>query len=79
MKVTIRPVQDPSCEIDLTHRLVEVIAEEIWLEFGGNARLNWLEAEYHLRRLARTGIGPDHEAVADVLGPCDQGMLSRRG
>ena len=51
MKVVVRPVIDPQAEIDLTHRLVSAIAEELWKLYGGNEHLNWLEAERHLQRL----------------------------
>lgn len=48
MKVVIRPVLDPEREIDVTRALTRAIAEELWRQFGGNDRLNWLEAELHL-------------------------------
>lgn len=51
MKIIVRPVVDPQREIDLTHRLVSAIAEELWNLYGGNEELNWLEAERHLQRL----------------------------
>ncbi len=51
MKVLVRPVVDPQAEIDLTHRLVSAIAEELWKLYGGNEQLNWLEAERHLQQI----------------------------
>jgi hypothetical protein len=51
MKITVRPSAEPRREIDITNRLVAAIAEELWRLFGGNDRLNWLEAETHLQRI----------------------------
>lgn len=51
MKIIVRPILDPQREIDLTHRLVAAIAEELWRLFGGNETLNWIEAEWHLQRI----------------------------
>lgn len=51
MKIIVRPILDPQREIDLTHRLVAAIAEELWRLFGGNDALNWIEAEWHLQRI----------------------------
>lgn len=51
MKIIVRPILDPQREIDLTHRLVAAIAEELWRLFGGNEKLNWIEAEWHLQRI----------------------------
>lgn len=51
MRITVRPVVDPWHEIDLTNRLVAAIAEELWLLYGGNDKLNWFEAERHLERI----------------------------
>ena len=58
MRILIRPMLDPRREVDVTERLVSVIAEELWLRFGGNGQLNWIEAEIHLENLvggSRTG------------------------
>lgn len=57
MRLVIRPVQDPQREIDLAHRLTAAIAEELWLLYGGNEHLNWVEAELHLRRLVESVRG----------------------
>lgn len=51
MRVIIRPVIDRQREIDLTHRLIAAIAEELWRRYGGNEQLNWLEAEMHLHQI----------------------------
>jgi hypothetical protein len=51
MRFAIRPFQEPQRELDLTHRLVSAVAEELWSHYGGNEQLNWLEAELHLQRL----------------------------
>jgi hypothetical protein len=51
MRIIVRPVADPRRELDLTERLVSAIAEELWRLYGGNDRLNWLEAERHLERI----------------------------
>lgn len=48
MRIIVRPLSDPQREIDLTDRLIAAIAEELWRLYGGNDRLNWLEAERHL-------------------------------
>jgi hypothetical protein len=51
MRITVRPVVDPQREIDLTNQLVAAIAEELWRLYGGNDKLNWIEAERHLQRI----------------------------
>jgi hypothetical protein len=64
MRLVIRPVQEAHRELDITHRLVSAIAEELWRRYGGNEQLNWIEAERHLEGLAagngaRAGAGFD--------------------
>jgi len=54
MRFVIRPVQDPQREIDLTRSLTAAIAEQLWLRYRGNERLNWLEAELHLQRFVES-------------------------
>jgi len=51
MRIVIRPVMEPQRELDVTHRLIGVIAEELRKTYGGNEQLNWLEAEQHLREI----------------------------
>jgi hypothetical protein len=51
MRILVRPVIDPQREIDMTHRLIAAIAEELWRLYRGNEQLNWLEAELHLQRI----------------------------
>ncbi len=51
MRVLVRPLAEPQREVDVTDRLVSAIAEELWRRYGGNAALNWLEAERHLERI----------------------------
>ena len=53
MRVTVRPLADPRREIDLTHQLTAAIARELHALFGGNAEVDWLEAEWHLHALVR--------------------------
>lgn len=64
-RITIRPILDPAIEIDLTHRLVAAIAEEIWRVCGGNDELNWLEAEQHLATIASRGGVVDAASAAN--------------
>lgn len=73
MKVVVRPVLDPKREVDLTHRLVSAIAEELWLLYGGNDKVNWLEAERHLMRIiseasaqAQTGLAAPVRSAVDT-------------
>lgn len=61
MKLLIRPFQDRQRELDVTHRLVSVIAEELCKLYGGNDKLNWMEAEMHLQRLVREARAEAHE------------------
>lgn len=53
MRITIRPMVDPLQQIDVTKLLIAAIAEELWRRYGGNAELNWLEAQRHLYGLIR--------------------------
>lgn len=61
MKLLIRPLRDRQRELDVTHRLVSAIAEELCRRYGGNDTLNWLEAEGHLRTLIGPGRDGTHE------------------
>ena len=56
MRLTIRPLNEPSVELDVTDRIVAAIADQISQRIGGNPVLNALEAEVHLRRLLATPI-----------------------
>jgi len=51
MRIIVRPIVDPQREIDMTNCLVAAIAEELWRLYGGNERLNWIEAERHLGQI----------------------------
>jgi hypothetical protein len=71
MRVTIRPVLDPAQEIDVTDRLVAAIAGELWRLYGGNDKLNWLEAELHLQTIveqARTLAEQEQEVASEMVG-----------
>ncbi|MGD9789195.1 MAG: hypothetical protein AB7Q00_07060 [Phycisphaerales bacterium] len=71
MRITIRPVADRQREIDLTHRLIAVIAEELWRLYGGNEHLNWLEAELHLQAIvgqARAEVCAAKTPIAETPG-----------
>ncbi|HVZ93394.1 MAG TPA: hypothetical protein VG797_02685 [Phycisphaerales bacterium] len=61
MRIIIRPVLDPQREIDLTERLVSVVAEELWRLYGGNDRLDWFEAERHLEAVAADALADPSE------------------
>lgn len=68
MKLVIRPIQDPQRELDVTHRLVSAIAEELWNLYGGNDQLNWIEAERHLQRIVgQVRAGARESEVALVV------------
>lgn len=69
MKLVIRPIQDPQRELDLTHRLVSAIAEELWKLYGGNEQLNWVEAELHLQRIVGEAGAEAREADVDFVAP----------
>ncbi len=64
MRILVRPLAEPQREIDMTARLVSAIAEELWRRYGGNAALNWLEAERHLELI----VG-DAEASTKTVVP----------
>lgn len=79
MKIIVRPILDPQREIDLTHRLVAAIAEELWRLFGGNDALNWIEAERHLQQIvAQARVEADETAVVHVA-PSVQDQAINRG
>jgi hypothetical protein len=69
MKIIVRPILDPQREIDLTHRLVAAIAEELWRLFGGNETLNWIEAEWHLQRIVAQARAEAREMVVAHVAP----------
>lgn len=74
MRICIRPDSEPRREIDITRRLVAVVAEELWLACGGNDQLNWLEAEMHVAAFAvagpRTAYGVERDVKAAMAGVC---------
>lgn len=55
--VIVYPVNGPPQGLDVTRPLVRAIAYELWLHHGGNAELNWLEAELLLKQAFRQ-VGP---------------------
>lgn len=57
MRVLIQPCLNPEAEIDVTGPLIAAIAEQLWIHCGGNAELNWIEAEAHLKRLLGAHAG----------------------
>ncbi len=57
MQVLIQPCLNPAAEIDLTEPLIAAIAEQLWIHCGGNAELNWIEAEAHLKHLLGSNAG----------------------
>lgn len=78
MRITIRPIQTPHHELDVTHCLVSAIAEEIWRLYGGNGELNWLEAERHLQRIVEEARALATEApLTRVTDRALQTMRSR--
>lgn len=68
MRIIVRPIVDPQSEIDVTRRLVSVIAEELWRIYGGNEQLNWIEAERHLERMVDEARAEPAVSTA-VAGP----------
>lgn len=69
MQLVIRPIQDPQRELDVTHRLVSAIADELWRLYGGNDRLNWIEAERHLQRIVEQARADARETQVAVVAP----------
>jgi hypothetical protein len=62
MRIIVHPIQEPGSEIDVTHRLIAAIAEELWRLHGGNEQLNWVEAESHLFNLVRGAVSASEAA-----------------
>lgn len=57
MRLTIRPLNEPHVEIDVTGPILAAIADRIADCTGGNRQLNLLEAELHLSRMLRDAGG----------------------
>lgn len=55
MRLVIRPISEPSQVVDVTDRVVRVIAEELQRSVGGNHVLNMLEAERAVQALLSGG------------------------
>ncbi len=51
MRITLRPMLDPTREVDVTDLLIAAIADALARLYGGNEQLNRLEAEAHLVQL----------------------------
>ena len=56
MRLVIRPISEPSQMVDVTDRVVRVIAEELQRTVGGNHVLNMLEAEQAVQSLLSSGL-----------------------
>lgn len=69
MKCVIRPIQDQQRELDVTHRLVSAIADELWKLYGGNDQLNWIEAELHLQRIVGQARAEARETQVALVAP----------
>ena len=54
----VRPLVDPETTLDLTDAVIDAIARELGLAFGGNAVLNRLEAGAHLASLLGAAARP---------------------
>lgn len=67
MRIIIRPTLEPQREVDVTTRLTAAIAEELWRLYGGNDKLNWLEAERHLQRIVGEARAAAREAPTGEL------------
>lgn len=50
MRILIKPVLDPDNAIDITERVIGVIADELGQRYGGPETLNRLGAERDLER-----------------------------
>ena len=74
MRVTVRPILDPGHEMDVTRPLIAAIADQLWRRYGGNDKVNWLEAELHLECL----MGQQHDGVA-LPGIVLEARASTRG
>ena len=55
MRLVIRPIAEPTQLVDVTDRVVRVIAEELQRSVGGNHVLNMLEAERAVQALLSGG------------------------
>lgn len=64
MRIVIRTSTGPQRELDVTQAVVSAVAYALWQNFGGNATLNWMEAERQLIRL----MGPDRPAPGRAAG-----------
>ena len=57
MRLVIRPITEPTQMVDVTDRVVRVIADELQRSVGGNHVLNMLEAERAVQSLLSGGVG----------------------
>lgn len=57
MRLVIRPISEPTQMVDVTDRVVRVIADELQRSVGGNHVLNMLEAERAVQSLLSGGGG----------------------
>lgn len=57
MRLVIRPISEPTQMVDVTDRVVRVIADELQRSVGGNHVLNMLEAERAVQSLLSGGVG----------------------
>jgi hypothetical protein len=58
-RLVVRPTDSLSEEVDITRKVVEIIAQELWKRYQGNDVLNWIQAE----RLFEDAM---HRAAADL-------------
>lgn len=70
MKILLQPMRNPLEKLDVTDRVIDVIAAELGKCCGGNATLNRLEAAAHLSRFVDERIEAaraTHRAPAETL------------
>lgn len=78
-RLTLRSTADPAVEIDVTLSITRAVAEEIWRSTGGNAVLNWIEAEAFVERLlARLETPPASIPEPAVPAPARRRRPPRR-
>ena len=59
----ICPWHDHPEPIDVTDALIGAVAHELWKHGGGNATLNWLEAEAFIHELLRNCQAVDADSL----------------
>ncbi len=67
MQLTTQLPTDRAHESDITHRLVQAIALELWRLYGRNGSLNWPGVERHLSHIVNQARNDVRDSLSALI------------